>query len=725
MVRRSTLISSVVIALAACPAGKPAEGPRAGRDARIEIARLEAQRGAGVEALIARATRGEPATRLLALRALGRVGGPRALAALLAALDDPAPAIASRAAGAIGVLAATTEPPPAVIEQTSSALIATLARPDVDVPEVIEAIGRAGDARALGPLAARLGGKDVAIAEAAALALGRFGRRQIALDATARAALAEATGAAHDVPVRRAAVWALGREHGLDKAGAPAADPEVVLALTAAVADSDPDTRAAAVAALAKRKLVAASGQAIEQALRDQDWRVAVEAVRAIAGEPFALDAPHKALTVALVRSWTMVAGGGTPSHAHVVLEGLRLLAPSAKQEIVPFAHARTLAADPQTVVAPIVRSWVQCLATAGFARAGDPAAFDVGALLRCGGDPLPAAARAQLFAELAGAGLGTLGQRRDGIVVLLAASDPAQRAAALEVIPSVWVGVTEAEREMLATAIIRALRSDAPVEVGAAAETVGKLVSTHLAPATTKLTTHLVERALAEPDAELAATLLGVIGTAKLALGRDACARGAAGPAFVIRVAGRDCLTALGGGTVPDPARAYEEPPAATPPAAEVADIAAVIGRRVTWQVETSRGRVSIALAPEVAPWHVAAIVGLTRRGFYDGLVFHRVVPDFVVQGGDPTGTGWGGPGFTLPAEPATRADGADFATGAVGIADAGKDSGGSQWFAMHSRAPHLEGRYTRIGEVTAGQDVIDALVIGDRIVSATVTVE
>jgi peptidyl-prolyl cis-trans isomerase B (cyclophilin B) len=119
-----------------------------------------------------------------------------------------------------------------------------------------------------------------------------------------------------------------------------------------------------------------------------------------------------------------------------------------------------------------------------------------------------------------------------------------------------------------------------------------------------------------------------------------------------------------------------------------------------------------------------VATIVTLAQRGFYDGLAFHRVVPGFVVQGGDPTGSGAGGPGFTVPSEPASRSESAGFVTGAVGIADAGRDSGGSQFFVMHGRAPHLDGRYTWVGAVIRGQDVADALLIGDRIVRSTVEI-
>ncbi|MEJ7597994.1 MAG: peptidylprolyl isomerase [Kofleriaceae bacterium] len=141
--------------------------------------------------------------------------------------------------------------------------------------------------------------------------------------------------------------------------------------------------------------------------------------------------------------------------------------------------------------------------------------------------------------------------------------------------------------------------------------------------------------------------------------------------------------------------------------------DVTVVVGKSITWHLLTTRGDIVIALAPDAAPWAVAAIVALTRKGFYDGLEFHRVVPDFVVQGGDPTGSGSGGPGFAIPAEPTS---GPGFAAGGVGIADSGRDSGGSQWFGMHSRAAHLDGRYTWVGHVTSGQTSLDALLIGDR---------
>ncbi len=129
--------------------------------------------------------------------------------------------------------------------------------------------------------------------------------------------------------------------------------------------------------------------------------------------------------------------------------------------------------------------------------------------------------------------------------------------------------------------------------------------------------------------------------------------------------------------------------------------------------RIETSRGRILAELFADEAPATVEAFVGLVRAGFYNGLTFHRVVPNFVVQGGDPNGDGTGGPGFRLPTEPSQRM----YVRGMIGMASSGRDTEGSQFFIMHSAHPHLDGRYTLFGRVVEGMDVVDALEVGDRI--------
>ncbi len=125
-----------------------------------------------------------------------------------------------------------------------------------------------------------------------------------------------------------------------------------------------------------------------------------------------------------------------------------------------------------------------------------------------------------------------------------------------------------------------------------------------------------------------------------------------------------------------------------------------------------TPRGEFVIELDGQIAPNTCAVFLDLINKGFYADLTFHRVVPDFVAQGGDPRGDGWGGPGYTIRSEWSR----ARYKRAAVGIAHDGKDTGGSQFFITLSEQPHLNGRYTIFGEVTKGMDIVDAIEVGDR---------
>ena len=128
---------------------------------------------------------------------------------------------------------------------------------------------------------------------------------------------------------------------------------------------------------------------------------------------------------------------------------------------------------------------------------------------------------------------------------------------------------------------------------------------------------------------------------------------------------------------------------------------------------IETDRGVVEIELAILDAPLTVANFMALARKGFFDGTAIHRVVPDFVVQGGDPRGDGEGGPGYTIRDEINMR----PYLRGTVGMALDWDDTGGSQFFITHSPQPHLDGRYTVFGTVVAGMDVVDRLAPWDVI--------
>lgn len=126
---------------------------------------------------------------------------------------------------------------------------------------------------------------------------------------------------------------------------------------------------------------------------------------------------------------------------------------------------------------------------------------------------------------------------------------------------------------------------------------------------------------------------------------------------------------------------------------------------------IETDKGNIEIELFDQDAPKTVDNFVKLATDGFYDGLTFHRVIPDFVIQGGCPQGNGTGGPGYTIPCEINPRKHG----VGTLSMAHAGKDTGGSQFFVTHSPQPHLDGVHTVFGQVTDGMDVVNAVTPGD----------
>ena len=134
---------------------------------------------------------------------------------------------------------------------------------------------------------------------------------------------------------------------------------------------------------------------------------------------------------------------------------------------------------------------------------------------------------------------------------------------------------------------------------------------------------------------------------------------------------------------------------------------------------IETNRGSIEIDLHADKTPVTVASFVNLARRGFYDQLTFHRVIPSFMVQGGDPTGTGSGGPGYNFDDEidSTLRHDG----PGVLSMANAGPGTNGSQFFITHVATPHLDGKHSVFGRVTAGQGVVDSIQQGDRIESVT----
>jgi peptidyl-prolyl cis-trans isomerase B (cyclophilin B) len=136
---------------------------------------------------------------------------------------------------------------------------------------------------------------------------------------------------------------------------------------------------------------------------------------------------------------------------------------------------------------------------------------------------------------------------------------------------------------------------------------------------------------------------------------------------------------------------------------------------------IETSRGTIELELYPTYAPKTVNNFAFLARQGFYDGLTFHRVISNFMIQGGDPTGTGTGGPGYKFEDE--VRNNPLKHETGVISMANAGANTNGSQFFITHAPQPHLNGKHTVFGKVINGQDVVNAIKQGDKMTKVTIS--
>lgn len=133
---------------------------------------------------------------------------------------------------------------------------------------------------------------------------------------------------------------------------------------------------------------------------------------------------------------------------------------------------------------------------------------------------------------------------------------------------------------------------------------------------------------------------------------------------------------------------------------------------------IETSKGKIEFTLYADKAPKTVSNFVSLAEKGFYNGLTFHRVEPGFVIQGGDPSGNGTGGPGYQFPDEPVQG----DYKAGTVAMANSGPNTNGSQFFICLDDQPSLPKLYSLFGQVTSGMDVVKQIQVGDKINKITI---
>ncbi|MCU0304803.1 MAG: peptidylprolyl isomerase [Thermoanaerobaculales bacterium] len=470
---------------------------------------------------------------------------------------------------------------------------------------------------------------------------------------------AAAAAAAADPQLRRAAAYSLARS----------TSPEARPALRRLASDPEPAIRATAVNGLGRLVLSREDVELLGRALGDADRRVPTAACAALAAQPVpALPADAAAAVAALWR----------PTEPQLAVAAIR--AAGARREIGDDAVLLEIA-EQET-------PWLAAEAMAALVRRGGAGAEELARRWRTSGDLW----RRRAVAAVAPA-LGATWERS-------AARDPeaAVRLAWLEPLDAGLIaGRLDELRRLVASdpdPAVRTVALNHLVEAGAAGG-IDELVG---------LARRWSDDPL--PDARAAAlvaalTLAGDDEQRSGVLERAAADRDPAVGIMVVNAARGLGL----------PARSVEREPRHD--SAWYTDLVGWLLEPRWLDVVTDRGTFRVRLETIEAPIAAREIFELAEAGFYDGLTFHRVVPSFVVQGGDPRGDGWGGSGAILPDEPAFT----PFDAGRVGLATSGPNTGSSQLFVTLMPADHLVGHYTNLGEVVAGREVLTRLQVGDRI--------
>jgi len=651
------VLCGVGVAVGGC--ATPAKPPPP--DPRVVAAQLETRR-AEAQALAPTLQAPSAAARARAVLALARLERHDAIPGVLVALADGDALVRATAAFAAGQIDLALDPRRPTHEQrrveVESALVARL-------PQEREPAVRLALLRALGRVAARDGLKTLTDTAAQ----GSVDERATALVALGVAGARRKASLSRDDVVRGVVDAALrAAEPAVTEGAAYAAFrqrlPVSAEAIAAARVSPSPQARIFVARAL-PFVAVDIAVPALAALLRDEDWRVRVEAARTVAARQ---DVPLGNLVDALGRA---VARATQPGEQHVVGEVCAALAVvGAPAEATPAVMA-AVAALP---------------AGADEARCGCAGALDVlgggdDALLFCTASP---AARARHVVDAIARRRMAATERLAQLQTFVDDDEVPIRITAAAAVCGIG-GVEAAD-----VAATRLLREDDPGVAGALLECFADdahadvLRDATIAAAAARFTDASAPEAR-EPLLALAALTRGRPGleelTARLKVHRDPRVRDVA-------------ADVPAGERAPGPRAMGDAPPVpATLPLGAV--------------LQTSRGAIKIAFERELAPVAVQTFVALARKGAYRGTPLHRVIAGFVAQGGDPRGDGSGGPGFFIPCE---NSD-APFTRGAVGIATAGKDTGGSQFFLVHSWQPHLDGRFTLFARVVDGLAVMDAL--------------
>ena len=585
------------------------------------------------------------------LLALARAQDPARLGELEQALEGDAH---SRLLGAfaIGQLGTAWQPIPDEVLARAEALLCDRLPHQTD-PEVrdriVEAIGKLHGPRGIEVLTRELAGPQK---ERAAIALGVRARNK----QPAPAAVERLAGLLRDAneSVRWAAAYALAQQKA----------PATREPLLGCLGDAAATVRAVCAKGLGE-VAAEADTEKLAPLIDDSSPMVAAEAARTLAKL-----ARHCGEECAPIAALTASSG---------------LVRPQVVEAIAFEPVAHPAARELYRGLFEKLHGPLQCKAALGHDRAAAALALTP----RCEGD---AATRAMLGARALGQASGHEDERVRALAEL--AHHPAARVrmAAAE-------GLGEIERDSVADSLL-ALVDDR--DLGVLESAAGAIEKRKIKTAAPRLAARLPE--LDRPDgieaAESVLSALGVLGDRATA---DAVRAQTVRCRFSVCLAAIEALAKITG----EKAAFKPQPPETGPYTSEPLPAQAVV------EMLTARGRILVRLFPADAPNNVRSFLYLVRRGFFDGQTFHRVVPDFVSQGGDPRGDGSGGPGWVLPCEINLHR----YLEGTMGMALAGRDTGGSQFFFAHGTQPHLDGRYTIFGEIVEGKDVAESLIEGDPI--------
>ncbi len=635
------------------------------------IALLQNARSAGVGKLCLFLHSSDPSQRSRAAVALANTEDSSSAQDLLAALNDPEPSVRRSAAFALGQFGKS---------EAARDLLARL-RVEVDqacIREDVDAIGKCGTQDDLISLARLAPSFLPGIESSAALSVARFALRRVK-DSSATAYVA---GLLSHPEAAQLAAYALMRIG--DSLWARGHLP----ALLSAMEDPSPNSRMWTASLLGLTGDSAAAAAVRNHAAGDPDWRVRVNCVRALRGQ---------------------TAGAATPvllsltadSNEHVALTAFSVLNSD---------HERY---SSESVVERL-RSEMEDSLHFSWRRRGDAASFIANAekdksipqLIRLlNNSPL---FRAEIISSLGETNsLGAIPFLQNELLE----SDSRTAGAAVEAYQRVVSDKDSTVQTEFCSRIVPLLhRHDISISfaVAAAMEDSSIPVQIRLMYAPDLIEAY---RTMSTPDdLEVMMEFIELFGEMKLGSAVPLLQESLRDKSPIVGRAAAASLRAITGKnydggirSAPDTGKEYDQE-----------DIA-LFSRIHSASMVTSKGVIIIKFRPDAAPFTVLNFISLVRKHFYDGLIFHRVVPNFVIQGGDPLGTGFGGPGYPIRTEVSPDAV---YSEGAVGMASSGKDTEGSQFFVTHCAAPHLDGRYTIFG-YTREMDVVDAIQRGDTIIS------